>query len=134
MKRCGSKLAPSNLNIFYTPFIWIKVWKKFESAGTVAYAAVLKMRGLTLRSAPTFLTLKGEHFLCAKLKSKDGTFHRLYNRQLFFSGELPSFISSLVMKLDFISQPSSKSTLPFAGFQHMQQCQVNFHSIFAPGF
>ena len=84
MKRCGSKLAPSNLNIFYTPFIWIKVWKKFESAGTVAYAAVLKMRGLTLRSAPTFLTLKGEHFLSAKLKSKDGTFHGLYNRQLFF--------------------------------------------------
>jgi hypothetical protein len=72
MKRCGSKLAPSNLNIFYTPFIWIKVWKKFESAGTVAYAAVLKMRGLTLRSAPTFLTLKGEHFLSAKLKSKEG--------------------------------------------------------------
>jgi hypothetical protein len=35
------------------------------------------------------------------------------------------------MKLDFISQRSSKSTLPFAGLQHMQQCQVNFHSIFA---
>ncbi len=32
-----------------------------------------------------------------------------------------AFISSLVMKLDFISQPSSKSTLPFAGLQHMQQ-------------
>jgi hypothetical protein len=32
------------------------------------------------------------------------------------------------MKLDFISQPSSKSTLPFAG---LQQCQVNFHSIIA---
>ncbi len=41
-----------------------------------------------------------------------------------------AFISSLVLKLDFISQPSSKSTLPFAGLQHMQQCQVNFHSIF----
>jgi hypothetical protein len=38
------------------------------------------------------------------------------------------------MKLDFISQPSSKSTLPFAGLQHMQQCQVNFHSNSAPGF
>jgi hypothetical protein len=38
------------------------------------------------------------------------------------------------MKLYFISQPSSKSTLPFAGLQHMQQCHVNFHSIFAPGF
>jgi hypothetical protein len=35
------------------------------------------------------------------------------------------------MKLDFISQPSSKSTLPFAGLQHMQQCQVDFHLIFA---
>ncbi len=35
------------------------------------------------------------------------------------------------MKLDFISQPSSKTTLPFAGLQHMQQCQVKFHSIFA---
>jgi hypothetical protein len=30
------------------------------------------------------------------------------------------------MKLDFISPPSSKSTLPFAGLQQMQQCQVNF--------
>ena len=36
--------------------------------------------------------------------------------------------------LDFISQPSSKSLLPFAGLQHMQQCQVNFQPIFAPGF
>jgi hypothetical protein len=25
------------------------------------------------------------------------------------------------MKLDFISQPTSKSNLPFAGLQHMQQ-------------
>ncbi len=53
----------------------------------------------------------------------------------FFCGILvlvswQAFISSLVMKLDFISQPSSKSTLPFAGLQHMQQCQVNFNSIF----
>jgi hypothetical protein len=47
---------------------------------------------------------------------------------------LTSFISSLIMKLDFISQPALKSTPPFAGLQHMQQCQVNFHSIFAPGF
>ncbi len=38
------------------------------------------------------------------------------------------------MKLYFISQPSSKSTLPFAGLQHMQQCQVKFHSIFASCF
>jgi hypothetical protein len=38
------------------------------------------------------------------------------------------------MKLNFISQLSSKSTLPFARLQHMQQCQVNFHSIFAQGF
>ncbi len=30
------------------------------------------------------------------------------------------------MKLDFISQPSLNSTLPFAGLQHMQQCQVTF--------
>ncbi len=36
------------------------------------------------------------------------------------------FISSLFMKLDFISQPSTNSTLPFAGLQHMQQCQVTF--------
>ena len=40
------------------------------------------------------------------------------------SGLLKSFISSLVMKLDFILQLSSKSTLPFEGLQHMQQCQV----------
>jgi hypothetical protein len=40
------------------------------------------------------------------------------------------FISSLVMKLDFISQLSSKSTLPFAGLQHMQQCQVNLFQFF----
>jgi hypothetical protein len=52
----------------------------------------------------------------------------------FGPGQLTSFFSSLVMKLGFISQPSSKSTLPFAGLQHMQQCQVNFRSIFAPGF
>ena len=32
----------------------------------------------------------------------------------------------LVMKQNFLSQPSSKSTLPFAGLQHMQQCQVIF--------
>jgi hypothetical protein len=38
------------------------------------------------------------------------------------------------MKLDFIIQPSSKSTLPFAALQHMQQCQVNIHSVIAPGF
>ncbi len=31
------------------------------------------------------------------------------------------------MKLDFISQPSSKSTLPLAGLQHMQQCQVGWN-------
>ncbi len=35
------------------------------------------------------------------------------------------FIHSF-MKLDFISQRSSKSTLPPAGLQHMQQCQVIF--------
>ncbi len=52
----------------------------------------------------------------------------------FGPGKLTSFISSLAMKLDFISQPSSKSTLPFAGLQHMQQCQVNFQPSFAPGF
>ena len=53
----------------------------------------------------------------------------------FFCGSLvlvrwQAFISSLVMKLDFISLPSPKSIVPFAGLQHMQQCQVNFHSIF----
>ncbi len=42
----------------------------------------------------------------------------------FGPGQLTSFISSLVMKLDFISQPSSKSTLLFVVLQHMQQCQV----------
>ncbi len=57
-------------------------------------------------------------------------------KQMLFCGSLvlvswQAFISSIVMKLDFVSQPSSKSTLPFAGLQHMQQCQVNFHSIFA---
>ncbi len=41
-----------------------------------------------------------------------------------------AFISSLVMKLDFISQPSSNSTLSFEVLQHMEQCQVNVHSIF----
>ena len=52
----------------------------------------------------------------------------------FGPDKLTSFISSLVYKLDFISQPSSKSTLPLAGLQHMQQCKVNFQPIFAPGF
>jgi hypothetical protein len=48
----------------------------------------------------------------------------------FGRGQLTSF-HFILMKLDIISQPSSKATLPFAGLQHMQQCQVNFHSIFA---
>ncbi len=42
-----------------------------------------------------------------------------------------------VMKLDFISQPSSKSTLLLAGLQHMQQCQVGWNItfyLFAPGY
>jgi hypothetical protein len=43
----------------------------------------------------------------------------------FGPGWLTSFISSLFMKLDFISQPSSNSTLPFRGLQNTQQCQVN---------
>ncbi len=45
--------------------------------------------------------------------------------------------SSLGMKLVFISQPSSKSTLPLARLQHMQQCQVGWNiplSLFAAGF
>jgi hypothetical protein len=54
-------------------------------------------------------------------------------RQAFLSkfgpGQL-AFISSLWSWI-VTSQLSSKSTLPFAGLQHMQQCQVNFHSIFA---
>ena len=48
-----------------------------------------------------------------------------------------AYISSIVMKLGFITQPSSNSTLPFAGLQHMQQCQVGWYiplSLFAPGF
>ncbi len=60
----------------------------------------------------------------------------LFIISIFFCGNLvlvswQAFISSLVMKLDFISQPSSKSTLPFAGLKHMQQYHVNFHLIFA---
>jgi hypothetical protein len=51
-----------------------------------------------------------------------------------FFCRLTNFISSYLMKLDFISQSPSKFTLPFAGLQHMQQCQLNFHSIFAPDF
>ncbi len=54
----------------------------------------------------------------------------------FFCGSLvlvswQVFISSLVMKLDFISQSSSKSTIPFERLRRIQQCQVIFHSIFA---
>jgi hypothetical protein len=41
----------------------------------------------------------------------------------FGPGQLTSF-HFILMKLDFISNPSSKSTLPFAGLQHMQQCQL----------
>ena len=63
----------------------------------------------------------------------DSSFSKCRKFFFFFGGILilvswQAFISSLVMKLDFISQPSSKSTLPFAGLQHMQQCQVNFHT------
>ncbi len=42
-----------------------------------------------------------------------------------------------VMKLDFKSQPSSKSTLLLAGLQHMQQCQVGWNItlyLFATGY
>jgi len=51
----------------------------------------------------------------------------------FFIGNLvlvswQAFISSLCMKLDFISLPSSKSTLPFAWLQHMQQCNARLIS------
>ena len=53
---------------------------------------------------------------------------------MFFFVENLVLVSWQAKKLDFISQPSSQSTLPFAGLQHMQQCQVNFHLIFAPGF
>ena len=42
-------------------------------------------------------------------------YNRLFFIQEFGPGYLTSFISSLVMKLDFVSQPSSRSTLPFAG-------------------
>jgi hypothetical protein len=38
------------------------------------------------------------------------------------------------MKLDFYKPTFLKVYLLFAGLQHMQQCQVNFHLIFAPGF
>ena len=53
----------------------------------------------------------------------------------FCSGKLTSFISSLVIKLDFlkVNPPQSPPSL-FAGLEHLQQCQVNFHSIFAPGY
>jgi len=40
----------------------------------------------------------------------------------------------LSYKAGFYNPTASKPTLPFAGLQHLQQCQVNFHSIFAPGF
>jgi hypothetical protein len=40
----------------------------------------------------------------------------------------------LSYEVGFLSQPSSKSSLPFAWLQHVQLCQVNFYSNFAPGF
>ncbi len=47
---------------------------------------------------------------------------------LFFVGtaQLESYIPSLVMKLDFIRQSTSKSTLPCKGLQHKHQCQMYF--------
>ena len=41
----------------------------------------------------------------------------------FGSGQMASLILFVLMKLDFISQLSLNCTLPFAGLQHMQQCQ-----------
>jgi hypothetical protein len=38
---------------------------------------------------------------------------------------MKNFILSEIIKLDFISQLSLNCTLPFAGIQHMQQCQFN---------
>ncbi len=43
-----------------------------------------------------------------------------------------AFISFIVMKLGFMSRPSSNSTLLFAGLQHMQQCQVNLPQFLLP--
>ena len=48
----------------------------------------------------------------------------------FCPGQLKIFYF-ILMKLEFISQPSSDSTLPFAGLQHMQQCHFNFYPSFA---
>ena len=45
--------------------------------------------------------------------------------------------SWLADKLHFILSYEAgfyKSTLPFSGLQHMQQCQINFQPIFDPGF
>ena len=61
------------------------------------------------------------------------TIYEKQNRFLFFfvwefgPGQLTSF-HFILMKLDFISLPSSKSTLPFAGLQHMQQCNARLIS------
>ncbi len=41
----------------------------------------------------------------------------------FGPGQLTSFMLSLVIKLDFISQPPSKSK----GLEHMQQCHVGWN-------
>ncbi len=39
----------------------------------------------------------------------------------------PGQFSSSVMKLDFISQPSSKSTLPIVGLHRIKKCQVSWN-------
>ena len=93
-------------------------------------------RRLTNTTTNTLVILLPQHSCSLLEKSERKSITRTKVRAVcffcFFCGSLvlvswQAFISSLVLKLDFISQPSSKSTLPFAGLQHMQQCQVNFN-------
>ncbi len=61
-----------------------------------------------------------------------GTDHNWSHYFFFFldfgPGQLTSFMFILSYEAGFfISKPSSKSTLPWAGLQHMQQCQVGWN-------
>jgi hypothetical protein len=95
--------------------------KQITSCKSVLYKSLLLSIALYLSGhfksiwRVSLLMKLGVHFFCGR----------------FVLVSWQALVSSLVITLDFISQSCSKSTHPFAGLQHMQQCQVNFHSNFA---
>ncbi len=81
--------------------------------------------------------MKNEKFYTRSKNVRNSKNILKYQRFFFFLGGGKDLVlvswqafHFILMKLDFMSQPSSKSTLPFAGLQHMQQCcNFCFHAL-----